>query len=175
MKKRLLRSIRWTMTTRKRRTTRTKRRITKRSRRRRRSNGEKHQFFARRQGFREDRTHAQPDVQQPGRTGRPGEAESLDCRQHYAAGHRQGERADPQPDEWRQRGEVLVMPNDQFGRPVAVGDKVLIKGSLVAVEDNPNYLNCTVKLEQAMPPSGAETQLKLNTVQLEKAGPPKAQ
>jgi len=58
---------------------------------------------------------------------------------------------------------------------VAVGDKVLIKDSLVAVEDNPNYLNCTVKLEQAMPPSGAETQLKLNTVQLEKAGPPKAQ
>lgn len=51
---------------------------------------------------------------------------------------------------------------------------MLIKGSLIHVKDDSNYLNCTVKLAQPMPPSGAEIELTLNTVQLEKlsAEPP---
>jgi hypothetical protein len=68
------------------------------------------------------------------------------------------------------------MPNDQYGRPVAVGDTVTIKGSLVHVSPDPNFLNCTVKLAVLLPPSGTETTLQLNTAQLEKASggtPPK--
>ena len=62
------------------------------------------------------------------------------------------------------------MSNDQFGRPVAVGDTVVIKGEVVHVLDDPNYINCTVKLAQPMPPSGAQTTVQLNTAQLEKQG-----
>lgn len=59
------------------------------------------------------------------------------------------------------------MPNDQFGRAVNVGDAVVIKGSVTHVLDNPNYLNCTVQLAQQLPPAGSETQIQLNTAQLE--------
>src|SRR5215831_7621061 len=62
------------------------------------------------------------------------------------------------------------MPNDQFGRPVSVGDTVTIKGEVVTVLDNPNYVNCTVKLAQQMPPAGTETNVQLNTAQVEKQG-----
>ena len=62
------------------------------------------------------------------------------------------------------------MPNDQFGRPVSVGDTVTIKGEVVKVLDDPNYINCTVKLAQQMPPAGTETTLQLNTAQVEKTG-----
>jgi len=59
------------------------------------------------------------------------------------------------------------MPNDQFGRPVKVGDKVIIKAEVLKVSDDPNFLNCTVKLAQQMPPGGTETQMQLNTAQME--------
>ena len=62
------------------------------------------------------------------------------------------------------------MPNDQYGRPISVGDTVMIKGEVVHVLDNPNYVNCTVKLSQSMPPSGAEIKVECNTAQLEYAG-----
>ena len=65
------------------------------------------------------------------------------------------------------------MPNDQFGRPVAVGDTVIIKGEVTKVLEDLNFVNCTVKLAQQLPPTGAETNLQLNTVQVEKAGGPK--
>lgn len=62
------------------------------------------------------------------------------------------------------------MPNDQFGRPVAVGDTVTLVGEVTKVLEDPNFVNCTVKLQKPMPPSGTETNLQLNTVQLEKKG-----
>lgn len=62
------------------------------------------------------------------------------------------------------------MPLDQFGNQISVGDTVTIKGEVVKVLEDPNYINCTVKLAQNMPPSGAETNLQLNTAQVEKTG-----
>ena len=62
------------------------------------------------------------------------------------------------------------MGHDQYGRPVAVGDTVVIKGEVIHVLDDPNFINCTVKLAQQMPPSGAETTVQCNTAQLEKQG-----
>lgn len=38
------------------------------------------------------------------------------------------------------------------------------------VLEDPNFVNCTVKLQKTMPPSGTETNLQLNTVQVEKKG-----
>jgi hypothetical protein len=69
------------------------------------------------------------------------------------------------------------MPNDQFGRPVKVGDQVTIKGEVVKVSDDPNFLNCTVKLAHTLPPTNSEVNLTLNTAQLEleKAAPPPIQ
>lgn len=51
---------------------------------------------------------------------------------------------------------------------MAVGDTVTIKGKLTAVSENPNYLNCTVQLDQQLPPSGSEMTIQLNTQQLVK-------
>ena len=48
-----------------------------------------------------------------------------------------------------------------------MGDKVVIKAEVVKVDDSPNFLNCTVKLAQQMPPGGTETQMQLNTAQVE--------
>jgi hypothetical protein len=62
------------------------------------------------------------------------------------------------------------MPNDQFGRSISVGDTVIIKGEVTKVLEDPNFVNCTVKLAQQMPPAGTETNLQLNTAQLEKTG-----
>lgn len=59
------------------------------------------------------------------------------------------------------------MPNDQFGKPVHVGDPVIIKGVVESVEESPNYVNCTVLLDERMPPSGAEVRVQLNTAQLD--------
>jgi hypothetical protein len=69
------------------------------------------------------------------------------------------------------------MPNDVFGRPVKVDDPVTIRGQVIEVIENPNYLNCKVKLNFALPPSGAETTFELNTAQLEleTAGNPEPQ
>ena len=62
------------------------------------------------------------------------------------------------------------MPNDQFGRPIAVGDTVTMTGEVTKVVEDPNFVNCTVNLQQSMPPSGTETNLQLNTAQLTKKG-----
>jgi len=62
------------------------------------------------------------------------------------------------------------MPNDQFGRPISVGDTVIIKGEVTKVLDDPNFVNCTVTLSKQMPPSGTEVNVQLNTAQLEKQG-----
>jgi hypothetical protein len=48
---------------------------------------------------------------------------------------------------------------------------VIIRGKLTTVLDDPNYVNCTVQLNQQMPPSGAETNLQMNTAQIEKDEP----
>jgi len=55
---------------------------------------------------------------------------------------------------------------DQFGRSIAVGDQVTITGSLIDLIEDPNYINCTVQLDQQMPPSGAQVRIDLNTQQL---------
>lgn len=62
------------------------------------------------------------------------------------------------------------MPNDQFGRPVSVGDTVTLVGEVTKILEDPGYINCTVKLQHPMPPSGSETNILVNTVQLEKKG-----
>lgn len=70
------------------------------------------------------------------------------------------------------------MPNDQFGKPVSVGDAVIIKGTVESVTEDPNYINCTVLLDEQMPPSGAEVRVQINTAQLEDQAPapePKSQ
>lgn len=61
--------------------------------------------------------------------------------------------------------------NDQYGRPVSVGDTVSLKGSVVDLLDDPNYINCTVLLSQQMPPSGMQLRIDLNTQQVVKEGP----
>lgn len=61
--------------------------------------------------------------------------------------------------------------NDQYGRPVFVGDTVTIKGSLIDLLDDPDYINCTVLLDQQMPPSGTQVRIDLNTQQVVKEGP----
>jgi hypothetical protein len=63
------------------------------------------------------------------------------------------------------------MQHDQYGRPLAVGDAVTVKGSLVSITDEPNYINCEVKLDQPMPPSGAEVKIQINTKQVVKDVP----
>lgn len=60
---------------------------------------------------------------------------------------------------------------DQYGRPVFLGDTVTLKGQITDIIENPNYINCTVRLDQPMPPSGAPFSLFLNTAQLVKDGP----
>lgn len=58
---------------------------------------------------------------------------------------------------------------DLYGNPVSVGDAVTITGtidSLADDQDNINYVNCVVLLDQPMPPSGAQTRLPCNTTQL---------
>lgn len=45
-----------------------------------------------------------------------------------------------------------------------------IKGEITKLIEDPNFVNCTVKLAQPMPPSGAETTFQLNTAQVEKSG-----
>jgi len=58
------------------------------------------------------------------------------------------------------------MPNDQSGRAVNVGDVVSLKGTVQTITDDPNYINCTVLVEQLMPPTGIPTTLQLNTTQV---------
>jgi hypothetical protein len=60
------------------------------------------------------------------------------------------------------------MPKDQFGRPIHEGDAVIIKGTVASLTDDPNFLNCTVKLNEPQPPGNRETKLQLNTAQLER-------
>jgi hypothetical protein len=57
---------------------------------------------------------------------------------------------------------------DEFGRDLNVNDAVIIKGTISALTGDPNYLNCTVKLNQLQPPAQSETHLELNTAQLER-------
>lgn len=59
---------------------------------------------------------------------------------------------------------------DQYGHPVWQGDTVTIKGKVIDILEDPNYINCTVKLDQQLPPSGAEIQINLNTLQVVKQG-----
>ena len=61
--------------------------------------------------------------------------------------------------------------NDQYGRPVWQGDSVTIQGKIIDIVEDPNYLNCTVQLDQQLPPSGAQVKVDLNTQQLVKQGP----
>lgn len=60
------------------------------------------------------------------------------------------------------------MPNDQFGREVAVGDTVIVRGQVTKVLEDPGYINCTVQVQQPMPPAGTIVNLQLNTQQVEK-------
>jgi hypothetical protein len=114
-------------------------------------------------------------VQQPCDSREQGEAQPLSRRQYHQAGHRQIFSTNPFAAERGKDREVL-MPNDSFGRPVSVGDTVVIKGEVTKVLDNPNYINCTVKLAKPMPPSGAEMNIELNTAQVENtsSGKPEA-
>lgn len=59
--------------------------------------------------------------------------------------------------------------NDQYGRKILLGDSVTIQGTVTDLLENPNGINCTVELQQQMPPTGAQTKLDLNTQQLVKA------
>lgn len=63
------------------------------------------------------------------------------------------------------------MLHDQNGSPVWQGDTVIIKGHVIDVIEDPNYLNCTVQLDQQLPPSGAQMKIDLNTQQVVKQGP----
>lgn len=45
-----------------------------------------------------------------------------------------------------------------------------IKGEVTKLIEDPNFVNCTVKLTQTMPPSGTEVNLQLNSAQVEKSG-----
>ena len=58
-----------------------------------------------------------------------------------------------------------------MGSPVWKGDTVIIKGKVIDIAEDPNYLNCTVQLDQQLPPSGAQMKIDLNTQQVVKQGP----
>lgn len=58
--------------------------------------------------------------------------------------------------------------NDQYGRRVVPGDIVTFSGQVISVLPTENYINCTVRLSQEMPPSGMQFLLDCNTRQLTK-------
>lgn len=58
------------------------------------------------------------------------------------------------------------MANDQYGREIHVGDPVSIQGKVESLTGDPNGANCTVRLNELMPPSGAETRIVVNTAQI---------
>lgn len=61
---------------------------------------------------------------------------------------------------------------DQYGRQIWQGDTVVLKGSIVdLLEGQQNYINCTVLLDQQLPPSGTQVYVDLNSQQLIKQGP----
>lgn len=64
------------------------------------------------------------------------------------------------------------MPNDANGNPVAVGDAVLIPGTVTSVTADFYYVNCTVELQFPLPPTGARIFQSLNTQQLQLVTPP---
>lgn len=61
------------------------------------------------------------------------------------------------------------MLNDLYGRPLAVGDAVCIKGCVISLSEDVDFINCVIKLDEPMPPSGAEVKVQLNSRQIEKA------
>lgn len=61
--------------------------------------------------------------------------------------------------------------NDQFGRRIFRGDTVTLSGRVIDLVEDPNYVNCTVLLDQQMPPGGMQIRLDLNTVQVTKTNP----
>ena len=64
------------------------------------------------------------------------------------------------------------MMHDQYGRTIFRGDTVALTGRVVdLLDDEPDYVNCTVQLDQQMPPSGATIRLDLNTMQVVKTAP----
>lgn len=60
---------------------------------------------------------------------------------------------------------------DQYGRTIARGDTVAFTGRVVDLYNDPDYVNCTVLLDQHMPPSGMQLRLDCNTMQLVKTTP----
>lgn len=63
------------------------------------------------------------------------------------------------------------MPNDLHGRPLALNDTVIIKGTVFSMAEDLNYLNCVVQLAEPLPPTGADHKISVNSKQIEKDVP----
>lgn len=61
---------------------------------------------------------------------------------------------------------------DQYGRPVWRGDTVTLTGTVIdSIPYQPEWVNCTVLLDQGMPPAGTQVKVNLNSQQVVKQGP----
>lgn len=61
------------------------------------------------------------------------------------------------------------MPHDRKGNLIAVGDKVFVPATVTSVQAGDNYCNCSLVLDEKMPPDNTETAFQaLNTRQVQK-------
>lgn len=55
---------------------------------------------------------------------------------------------------------------------VRIGDKVIIRGTVTGISTSEDYHNCTVEVDELLPPESTKVELTiLNTKQIEKAEP----
>lgn len=68
------------------------------------------------------------------------------------------------------------MATDKNNAALKIGDKVVIHGTVTGLSSSGDYHNCTVELDELLPPERTKTELTmLNTQQLVKADQPESE
>lgn len=62
------------------------------------------------------------------------------------------------------------MPHDAKGELLKVGDEVIIRAKVTAINSSPDFCNCDLDTAIPMPPYTTPSKLILNTKQVEKVG-----
>lgn len=73
-------------------------------------------------------------------------------------------------DATRPKAAAVAAPKYQDGSEVKVGDKVLLRGSVVEVTGGEDHANVIVLLDERTPPEMSEYRAGLNSKQVERAG-----